>query len=429
MTSGEVRAVVSYLIDRLVRRLDDMARLLDVAKTHGVLVATVSGELDLTSAQSRGYAAIMGTLASIEVDATSERIRDRNESARQQGKLTNGGSRPYGWTVDRSMHVKAEADVVREVARRVIDGEPLTSVCRDLNQRGEPTAGGRRWTVKNLRVMLSSPRHAGRLQHRGETVLGPDGNPVTATWEPILPPDVFDQLQAALAARRVLSDQWTGSRRHLLSGALSECAVCGEHLLPAMGTTSGWTYRCRGHLTRNRDQTDRFVLARVRDYALAHPIEVVSWTREERVDLTERITTLERRLADLEESFLANGGNAARLARMTSALETELAGLRAEHTDRMSLATGTRFAQFDLTTLLASSGSLLPQSTRGHKDPDADEIKARTIEEQRAALRLFVDRVVISPTAKRGRFFDYDSITIRWKDLNRLKWTGHVEVP
>lgn len=61
--------------------------------------------------------------------------------------------------------------------------------------------------------------------------------------------------------------------------------------------------------------------------------------------MTERIDTLQRRLADLEESFLANGGDAGRLARMTSTLETELAALQAERLDAVALPTGTRLAQ------------------------------------------------------------------------------------
>lgn len=428
MVSGEVKAVIAYRIDRLVRRLADLARLMDIARKHNVLVATVSGDLDLTTAQGRAAVTIFGALASIEVDATSERIRDRNASARRQGLLTNGGSRPYGWTVDRAKHVPKEADVIREAAARLIDGEALTSLCRDLNRRGIPTAGGKRWDVTKLRDVLSNHRHAGRLQHAGQVVNGSDGRPVKAVWEAILDPDEFDQLQAALAARRVLSDAWTGERRHLLSGTLSACGVCDQKLLAFMATTGIWAYRCRGHLARNRDQTDAYVLQQVREYALAHPIEVVSWSKEERVDLTERIDTLQRRLADLEESFLSNGGDAARLARMTATLEAELAALQAERLDTMALQTGTRFAQFDLTTLLASSGSLLPQGTKDHPDPDADESKAAVIEEQRAAIRLFVDKVLIAPTTKRGRFFDFDSISIMWRDPNRLRWTGAITV-
>jgi len=120
-----------------VRRLDDLARLMDIAKKHNVLVATVSGDLDLTTAQGRAAATLFGALASIEVDATSERIRDRKPA----GPADQRRLRQYGWTVDRTEHVEKEADVIREVATRLIDGEALTSVCRDLNRRGIPTAG------------------------------------------------------------------------------------------------------------------------------------------------------------------------------------------------------------------------------------------------------------------------------------------------
>lgn len=422
MESGEVKAVIAYRLDRLVRRLDDLARLIDIARQHNVLVATVSGDLDLSTAQGRGFATLIGAVSAMEVDATAERVRERNAAARREGRLTNGGRRPYGWTVDRMRHVSKEAEVIVECAEALIGGSSLNAVCRDLNRRGITTAGGRRWDVAKLRDVLSNDRHAGRLSHGGETVTDPTGKPVKAAWPAILPGDVFDELQAALAARRVVSDLWTGERRHLLSGAISACGVCGQKLLPFLNTKGAWAYRCRGHLARNRDRVDEYVLAQVIEYAQDHPIRVHSWSREERVDLSERIEVLERRLSDLEEQFLLNGGDAARLARMTATLEAELEALRAERLDRMSEHAGAQWAEFDMSKVLARSASLLPQGT-----PEESSLKARAIEEQRAALRLFVGRVVIHPTALRGNGFDPSSIDVQYRDPNRLTWRAVIE--
>ena len=71
--SGQVEAVVAYVLDRLVRRLDDLARLIDVAEQHDVPVATVAGDVDLSTGHGRGLAKLLGVVASIEVDHMSAR--------------------------------------------------------------------------------------------------------------------------------------------------------------------------------------------------------------------------------------------------------------------------------------------------------------------------------------------------------------------
>lgn len=284
MESGQVQAVLAFKVDRLMRRLDDMVRLWDVAKRRNVLVTTVSGELDLTTPTGRSNAMLWGVLAAIEIENLRDRLERKALQSVNAGRNANGGSRPFGWDSTRTQHVLEEAEIIRDAAARLIDGESLTSVAKDLNRRGIRTAGWTDrlrkaeqelaeqrksdpdagplqlppvipWDVRKLSDVLSNERHAGRVEHRGKVVLGPDGQPVKAQWEPILEPDVFDRLQAAIAARRQVSDAWTGERRHLLSGTLLRCGFegCGQRLLPisrrAGRTRTGTAGTCRGTVT------------------------------------------------------------------------------------------------------------------------------------------------------------------------------------
>lgn len=73
-------------------------------------------------------------------------------------------------------------------------------------------------------------------------------------------------------------------------------------------------------------------------------------------------------------------------------------------------------------TLPAESASLLPQGTPAERD-----VKSRMVEAQRSALRLWVEKVVIDPTALRGRVFDEASVDIRFRDPDRLRWQAIVE--
>lgn len=440
MKSGEVRAVIAYRLDRLVRRLDDAVRFIDVAKEHDVLVTTVSGDLDLTTAQGRGQTALLAVVAQMEVDATSERVKRRNEQVRQSGRMSQRGMRPYGWSKDHKRPRPTEARVVSEMCERLAAGDSLSEIARSLNGRGVKTAGGRRWDVRKIREVAGNPRHAGYIFHGRDIVYDDDGRPVMAEGiTPIITPALHDEVVHALENRRVVTDNWTSTRRHLLSGSLTRCGVCGEKLLPHQQTNGKVSYRCRGHLSRDRDQTDRYVLDQVRDYALTVEPRRIEWRVEETVDRTKQITDLENRLADLEDKFVANGGDPARLARMTTKIEAEIEELQAERVEALQMRAGHRLAsheygQFDLTSAFEYSASLLPNGDHedGMTDPEKDEAdrlkeqKAKAINAQRYWVRMYVEQVVIHPSKVRGRKFDTDSIEIKWRDPD--SWYLHGTV-
>jgi site-specific DNA recombinase len=435
MERGEVRAVLALKVDRLVRRMPDMVRLWDVAKRRNVLVATVDGDLDLTTSTGRQNAVLFGALAEIEIERLTGRLEDKALQQVNAGKNANAGSRPFGWNLRRTEHHQVEAAVIRELADRLIKGESLSSVVRDLNDRKIPTAGYRdrmikalvwpgpaprwiRWDVRKLRQVLSNQRHAGRVEHRGEVVCDKQGRPVKAKWPPILEPDTFDRLQAALQARRVVSDVWTGERRHLLSGSLLRCGVCGQKVLPFQQTGGKNAYRCRGHLARNRDRTDEHVLAMVRQRIAENPVTLDSLQIERGADASAEIERLLRQRADLEDNLIPSGGDAATLGRLLGAIDARVAALEADQSERLAMETGWEWLPFK-PHLLESSGSLLPNDDPG---------KAALIEKQRAAIRLYVKQIYVFPTKVRGRFFDESSIRIDWRDPSQFWARGRMNV-
>jgi hypothetical protein len=67
------------------------------------------------------------------------------------------------------MHlVEDEAEIVRELFRRVVQGESVTGLARELNQRGIRTTMGNTWAVARVRELLRSPRVAGINVYKGE---------------------------------------------------------------------------------------------------------------------------------------------------------------------------------------------------------------------------------------------------------------------
>jgi len=53
------------------------------------------------------------------------------------------------------MHiVEDEAEIVRELFRRVVQGDSVTGLARELNQRGIRTTMGNTWAVARVRELL-----------------------------------------------------------------------------------------------------------------------------------------------------------------------------------------------------------------------------------------------------------------------------------
>lgn len=80
------------------------------------------------------------------------------------------GNRPYGYTGNGQAIIEEEAEIVREVFRRYLDGESPLGIAQDLTVRGVTTPKGKTWQPENVRHLLSSNFVAGVRIHQGEEV-------------------------------------------------------------------------------------------------------------------------------------------------------------------------------------------------------------------------------------------------------------------
>lgn len=172
-------------------------------------------------------------MAADEIDRVRKRVRRKKDELAMAGKPSGGGARPFGFEPGGLTIRETEAEIIRELAGRVLAGESLGSLAADLDRRGIRTVSGRSWLPNVLRGMLLAPRVAGLRQHRGE-VVGP------VAWDPVLDRRTWEELQALFltpSRRRV------GAGRRLLTG-LAVCGRCGVRLVS--GKNNGQrAYVCR----------------------------------------------------------------------------------------------------------------------------------------------------------------------------------------
>lgn len=223
---GDADVIVYWEASRAYRRLDVFVELRNLCEETGALLCYNDQVYDMRNTSDRQHAAQDAVQAETEAD----KIRDRNlrTTRRQAAKGKPHGRVPYGYrreydpdTGDLLAQVIQEdqAEIIREAAKRVVAGKALTSIARDLEERGVPTPSGEgKWTNVTLKRLLLNETYLGRRIHQGR-VVGP------AEWPAILDESTFDKCWQKLTdpARRTQHDV---AAKWLVSGiALAGCGT------------------------------------------------------------------------------------------------------------------------------------------------------------------------------------------------------------
>jgi DNA invertase Pin-like site-specific DNA recombinase len=211
--AGEWDALVVYRLDRLARRTEDLLRLVSWCQEKKRPVYDTSG-MDYTGAGGAITVAVLGGIAQGEREAMVARARSSFEKLAKVGRH-RGGHIPWGYEVEVRedgnkylTHNRAQVELIRSIAHRVIEGESLSAICGDLSARGVPTAQGKgAWRVGALSKAIRSDRLLGLMVRevretgkptRDVLVRGDDGTPVQRA-EPILSRAELEQVRASLA--------------------------------------------------------------------------------------------------------------------------------------------------------------------------------------------------------------------------------------
>lgn len=241
VASGEVDVVVSWAPDRLHRRPIELEEWINLQQRTQTDVHTLlSGDWSLSTPGDIAQARNMATWAAYESDLKSQRVKLRMEGDVAKGRM-HGPHRTFG--LERITHpdgshtwrlVEEEAAIVRECVQRLLSGESLNGVARDLRARGITTLAGKQWTHQGLRRLVISGRICGWREHTpGRTKSDRDpwgGGELVARgqWPAMVEREQVEKL------RRIICDPAKLGRRaaraRLLSGGIALCGLCGGNL-------------------------------------------------------------------------------------------------------------------------------------------------------------------------------------------------------
>lgn len=223
----EVNAIIVFHGDRLIRQPWDLELLLRLADDRRIQLASATGQRDLSNEDDRFIVRIEAAAACREVAATSRRLKRYYERRAEEGHVRLGGrgGRAFGFEPDGVTIRNADADMIRNVADRILDGDTVGAICRDLNENGFRTAAGNEFGHGSLSKLMQRPRLVGLLSHHGR-IVGP------AAWPAILDRDVWEQVCAALTGKaEAIGFAPTNDRRYWLSG-IARCGTCSRPLAP-----------------------------------------------------------------------------------------------------------------------------------------------------------------------------------------------------
>lgn len=390
--AGRRDGIIVYSTDRLTRRLIELAQFLAWRKAHEIAYLDTEGA-DTSSANGRMIIQIKGAVAEQEAERISERVIRANRQSAESGKARGSGNlRPFGYADDRVTIVEPEAVVLREVAERVMAGEPLGAICRDLDNRGTGTITGAKWTKVSMRRMLMSPRITGLREYKGEIV-------GEAQWTGILDRETWENVRTVLDdPERKKSAKQGNARRHLLTGIV----VCGACDRPMGGKAphdglKRYSYACaatkaqgcQGRTYRDLLRVDALVIE-----AVLARLEGLEAARAVTAPLAGEISQAEAKMQRLREAYARDDVDDADYFPMLRAARAKVDDLRREQAGRMR------------SDLLASASG---NSARESWD-------RATLARKRAIVKELIEAVIIRPVPRIvGAPFDPESVDIVWK--------------
>ena len=387
LEAGEIGAVLVYHGDRLIRQPYDLERLIGIADSKGVRIASPSGTRNLDSPDDRFILRIEAAQACRESDNTSRRVRRAIKARVEQGRPVGGGKRAFGFEPDRITHRPAEVEIIRSAVDRLLAGQSQLGVLRWMNTVCTTTKGNA-WVNVALTNLLKSPRIAGLIRHEGELH--------QAAWEPVISVETWADLQALLKRR---AEEYPGhgtQRKYLLSGVATCPSGCGLTTKPAAGRNKPGAriYWCRPpcetHVGRSVELLDSYVEGRVlrvlNDRAFIAEVTAPEPSVAPEIEqLQRRRAATERQLESLADDETLDPGL---LARALAGFDRRIAQLRA----RQVVSDRRRMLQ-RMAGMSAGDWRDLPVDVR------SETVRA-----------LF--RVVVLPSRRRGPGFDPDAVQL-----------------
>lgn len=282
--AGRIDVVIVWEWSRADRNLTSGSEFLDLCRELGVLIHVVVDERTYdVKRRAKDWEILAKGLVdnAMEVERTSQRSK-RDRAARVEagivdGAIAYGYRRIYDVTTRRFIRQEADpvtAPIVREIVRRVREGEPIKVIADDLTARHVPTPKGNgTWCRSTVRDIALNPAYISR--RLVEKKLWP------VDWPPLVS-EAEHYAVVSLLRNPARTTTRPGRAVHLLT-YIATCGRCDAVLASMKGRSadgSSRLYTCsvRGCASISMDKLDEAVLGALLTH-LAKPAVYRALTR------------------------------------------------------------------------------------------------------------------------------------------------------
>ena len=336
-------AILVWKLSRFARNREDSIIYKSLLRKQGIQVVSINEPLEDTPSGRL----LEGIIEVIDEFYSANLSQDVSRGMRESASrgFYSGGPPPYGYrrvkVQDGSIQrVKLEPDpttapIVETIFKECLSGKGLIEIARGLNYDGLTTRKRNQWSKTSVHKLLQNEVYTGVLiwdRQKSRQVTTSNSLPpirIEDAWSPIIDREMFEQVQAKLAARAPkITHPRVVHSEYILSGMM-RCRNCNAAMIGhAVKSGKFFYYMCGNARRRGRglcktpllpkNKIESFVVDRIKRYILTEENleELVSLTNEELAQTCEE----EQDKVELLNAQIVEVDN--RLGKLYDALET-----------------------------------------------------------------------------------------------------------
>lgn len=247
---GHIDVIFTKSVSRFSRNVSDLLKYCKILREHNVNVIFEENGLELSNTTATLILTLLGAIAQMEVENTSDHLNWTLQNKMEHGKLV-GKPNPLGYDIiDGELVINEdEAVVVRYIFRRYLEGIGCLRIAKELEaMQAKTKRGGTHWNNSAVTGILKNEKYVGTLiQGKTYTVSTVDHVRKANTGEarlyksvgnhePIISLEDFEKAQEILEGR--CAAYADGRRKGTVQGVQLNtftgklvCAYCGKNFI------------------------------------------------------------------------------------------------------------------------------------------------------------------------------------------------------
>ena len=239
--AGKIDHILSKSISRFARNTVTLLETVRELKAQGISVYFEEQNIDTSTADGELMLSILASYAQEESLSTSENMKWRIHSNFQQGLAWNPTLLGYRYEEGVFAIQPEEAEIVRQIYDRYLDGMGATAIAKLLNESGKVSRFGNAWGQRSIMLILQNDSYTGNLllqktfseNHLTKKKKYNEGQlpmyHIQNSHEAIIPLAQFNAVQAEIKRRAEKYAKPHRNKGNYLFSGLLVCGICGKH--------------------------------------------------------------------------------------------------------------------------------------------------------------------------------------------------------